>query len=327
MNNPMNILNRRLVISAMALAVGGTAFAQDAFPGRPIKLVVGFAPGTGPDMLARVLANQLAQQWPGASVLVQNTSGAGGMIAAQEVARANPDGYTLFLGAAGQLSIAPNTHTKLTFDPAKDFAPISLVADNDFVLLVNPKKVPARNLNEFIEWSRKQPGIFMATFGAGTAGHFGAYILGDEIKVKPDVVHYRNTGDALSGLYGGDVQGVFASIALAAPQVDGGKLVALANTGRKRSDKLPSVPTFSEVGHPAITFTSWFGVVAPAKTPPALLAQLQVAVQKATSAAEASIVQAGFSPVGSTSVEFAKTIRTDTELWGKAVRSTGFKAD
>lgn len=329
MTFPFQFTRRRALASATLLAsmVSLGTPAQAAYPDRPIRIVVGFAAGTGPDILARLLAQQLSSQWGNMGVIIDNKPGAAGLISAQEVARAPSDGYTLLFAPSGLLSIAPNTYNKLPFDPVKDFVPVSMVADSDFVLLVNPQKVPARNAKDFVAWAQKSKDVFFATFGPGTAGHFGAYILGDAIKVKPEVVHYRNTADALGALYNGDVQGVFASVGLAAPQVKGGKLIALATSGKKREKSLPDVPTFREAGYPDITFSSWMGVVAPAKTPPAIVAQLEAAVQKATRAIESKIEDSGFIPMGTTSAEFATAIKADTEMWGKAVKRTGFKAD
>lgn len=322
--------NRRAALASAALLASlapFSSFAQPAYPERPVRIVVGFAAGTGPDILARLLAQQLSSQWGGTGVVVDNKPGAAGLISAQEVARAAGDGHTLLFAPSGLLSIAPNTYNKLPYDPVRDFVPVSMVADSDFVLLINPQKVPARSAKEFVDWAQRQKDLFFATFGAGTAGHFGAYILGDAIKVKPEVVHYRNTSDALGGMFSGDVHGVFASVGLAAPQVKGGKLIALASSGHKRGKSLPDVPTFKEAGYPDITFTSWMGVVAPAKTPPAIVSQLEAAVQKATQELESRIEDAGFIPMGSTSAEFASAIKADTVMWGKAVRRTGFKAD
>lgn len=306
----------------------GTSLAQADFPNRPIRIVVGFAPGTGPDVIARLVAKELAQQWPGASVVVHNTTGAASLLAAQEVAKAEPDGYTLLLGATALLSIAPSTYSKLPFDPERDFTPISLLAESDFVLLVNPEKVPARTPGEFLTWAKGQKNsIFMGTFGAGTIGHFGSHILSDAIDLKPEIVHYRTVVDTISGLYRGDVQGAFATVGLAAAQTSNGRLIALAGSGPIRSTKLPDVPTFKESGFPNIVFTTWFGLVAPAGTPPAVVERLRTAVQKATRDAGASIEHAGFRPVGSTGEEFGRTIAADRKMWAKAVRSTGFKAD
>lgn len=328
--NSLSKLSRRSALAAMVLLSGTvpfSGFSQTSFPERPVRIVVGFAAGTGPDILARLLAQQISTQWGGAGVIVDNKPGAAGLISAQEVTRAPADGHTWLFAPSGLLSIAPNTYSKLPYDPVRDFTPVSMVADSDFVLLVNPQKVPARNVREFAEWGQRQKDVFFATFGSGTAGHFGAYILGDAIKVKPDVVHYRNTADALGGLYNGDVQGVFASVGLAVPQVKGGKLVALATSGQRRDKNLPDVPTFREAGYADIAFSSWMGIVVPAKTPPALVSQLEAAVQKATREIESRIEQAGFIPKGTSAAEFARAIKADTEMWGKAVRRTGFKAD
>lgn len=321
---------RRKVFATAALLAGIATFSSPAlaaYPERPVRIVVGFAPGTGPDMVVRLLAQQLSSQWGNTGVVVDNKVGAAGLIAAQEVARAPADGYTLLFVPSGPLAIAPHTHNKLPYDPVRDFVPVSMVADSSFVLLVNPQKVPARNAKEFVDWAQRQPNIFFATFGAGTVGHFGAYILGDATKVKPDVVHYRTTADALGGLYSGDVLSVFASAGLAVSQVKAGRLIALASSGHKRDKQLPDVPTFKDAGYPDITFTSWMGVVAPAKTPAAIVSQLEAAIQKATRELESRIEQTGFIPMGTSSAEFARAIKTDTELWGKAVRRTGFKAD
>ena len=313
---------------ALPLVTVGNSQAQDIFPNRPVRIVVGFAPGTGPDIIARLVANQLSQQWPEATAVVQNSAGAASLIAAQEVVRAAPDGYTLLLGATALLSIAPSTYSKLPFDPDRDFVPVSNLAESDFVLLVNPDKVPARTPGEFLTWAKAQKDpIFMGTFGAGTIGHFGAYILGDAIDLKPEMVHYRTTVDAIGGLYRGDVQGAFATVGLAVSQTSNGKLIALACSGPSRSTKLPNVPTFKEAGYPGIGFTTWFGIVAPAGTPPAVIAQLRKAIQTATRIAGASIEQAGFRPVGSTEEEFARTMEVDKRMWAKVVRATGFKAD
>jgi tripartite-type tricarboxylate transporter receptor subunit TctC len=169
----------------------------------------------------------------------------------------------------------------------------------------------------------------MATFGAGTPGHFGVFILGDALKLQPEPVHYKSTGDALTGLFGGDVQGVFASIGLAAPNVKAGKLLALATTGAVRTSALPDVPTFKEQGYPDLVFNSWFGVVAPAKTPPDILARLNADIVKVLQSSDTKtrLEDAGFRATGSSREDFARHIASDTAKWGKAVAATGFKAD
>ncbi|MDB5892726.1 MAG: hypothetical protein JWQ88_257 [Rhodoferax sp.] len=319
---------RRILLAAAMLASAGL-HAQTAYPSRPVRIIVGFPAGTGPDIVARLVAQKLSENWGNMGVIVDNKPGAGGLIAASEAARATPDGYTLMLGETGQLSIAPSSYSKLPYDPQKDFVPVSQLVSADFVLLVNPQKVPARNVKDFVEWTKQQKGLFMATFGAGTPGHFGAYMFGDAVKLKPEPVHYKSTGDALGGLFSGDVQGVFASVGLAAANVKAGKLVALGSTGATRSSNLPDVPTIREQGYPGLEFTSWFGIVAPARTPADIVARLNADLVRATQSPDtrAKLEEAGFRVTGTSREEFARVIAADTVTWGKAVAATGFKAD
>lgn len=332
MKTSLTPTTRRAVLAAAALLACTTApivQAQAAYPSRPVRIIVGFPAGTGPDIVARLLAQKLSEGWGNLGVIVDNKPGAGGLIAASEAARATPDGYTLMLGETGQLSIAPSSYTKLPYNPAKDFAPVSQVVSADFALLVNPQKVPAKNVKEFVSWTQQQKGLFMATFGAGTPGHFGAFMFGEAVKLKPEAVHYKSTADALGGLFSGDVQGVFASVGLAAPNVKAGKLVALGTTGATRAAALPDVPTIKEQGYPTLEFSSWFGIVAPAKTPNDILSKLSADIQKAMKApdAKAKMEEAGFRVTGTDREEFARIIAADTITWGKAVAATGFKAD
>lgn len=316
------------LLPAAALAQGAAPAA--AYPTKPVRLIVGFAAGAGPDILARLLAQRLSEHWNNAPVVVDNKPGAGGVIAAAEAARAAPDGHTLLLGVTGNLIIAPASHRKLAYDPLKDFVPVSQVVSTDFVLLTAPDKVPARNVREFVAWSTQQPkGIFMGTFGAGTPGHFGAYIFGDAVKIKPEAVHYRNTGDVITGLLGGDVQGVFSSVGAATAQVQAGKLRALGVTGARRNPALPDVPTLKEQGYPDLSFEAWFGIVAPAGTPADTVNRLNADLLKVLAVPEtrARFEAAGFTPTGTSREEFARIIQTDTAVWGKAVAATGFKAD
>ncbi len=325
----MPIPSRRHVLATLFTALACTAAsAQTNYPSKPVRLVVGFAAGTGPDIVARLVGQKLAEAW-GVGVVVDNKPGAGGLIAATEVARAGPDGYTLLLGETGQLAIAPSSYTKLPYDVQRDFAPVSQVVSVDFAFLVNPQKVPARSVKDFVAWSTTQKGLFMATFGAGTPGHFGVFMLGDALKLQPEPVHYKSTGDALTGLFGGDVQGVFASIGLAAPNVKAGKLLALATTGAVRTSALPDVPTFKEQGYPDLVFNSWFGVVAPAKTPADILTKLNADIVKVLQSTDnkTKLEDAGFRATGTSREEFAHSIATETAKWGKAVAATGFKAD
>lgn len=321
---------RRVLLAACAAAacLPMAAQAQGSYPQRPVRLIVGFPAGTGPDIVARLLAQKLSERWNNQGVIVDNKPGAGGLIAASEAARAAPDGYTLMLGETGQLSIAPSSYNKLPYNP-KDFVPVSHVVGADFALLVNPQKVPAKNVKEFVSWAKEQKQLFFATFGAGTPGHFGAYMFGDAVQIKPEPVHYKSTGDALGGLFGGDTHAVFASMGLATPNVKAGKLTALASTGPVRAAGLPDVPTMKEQGYPTLEFSSWFGIVAPAGTPAAIVEQLSKDVQEAVKSPDGKrkLEEAGFRVTGTNAEEFARIIAADTVTWGKAVAASGFKAD
>ncbi len=307
---------RRFALCLAALAP--LAVHAQGYPDKPVRIIVGFPAGTGPDIVARLLAQKLSEGWNNLGVIVDNKPGAAGLIAASEAARAAPDGYTLMLGETGQLSIAPSSYNKLPYDPARDF-----------VLRVNPQKVPAKTVKDYVDWTRQQKGLFMATFGAGTPGHFGAFMFGDAIGIKPEPVHYKSTGDAMTGIFGGDVSGVFASVGLAAPNVRSGKLVALGSTGAQRTAALPDVPTFKEQGYANLEFNSWFGIVAPAKTPPEIVAKLNADIVRAMKSPDGQkrMEDAGFRVTGTSQQDFANIIAADTKTWGKAVASTGFKAD
>lgn len=313
---------------ALAATLVCTSANSQPYPNKPIRLIVGFPAGTAPDIVARVLGQKL-QETAQFNVVVDNKPGAGGLIAAQEAARAAPDGYTLMLGEVGQLAIATSSYTKLPYDVQRDFLPISLVVSSNFVLLTNPEKNPSKTAREFAVWAKAQPKFFMATFGAGTPGHFGAYMFADAAGTAVEPVHYKSTGDAVAALLGGDVPAVFASVALALPNVKSGKMRALAVSGEYRSSAFPDVPTLKEAGFNNLEFSSWFGVVAPAKTPTDILDKLNAAVLKVVGNPETKtkLQDMGFKVTGSSREEFAKVIKDDTARWGKAVAATGFKAD
>lgn len=319
-----------LAVSALlsSLCIANSATAQ-SYPSKPVRIIVPTGAGTGPDMVARILAQKLSENWGGHAVLVDNKPGAGGLISAQEAQKAQPDGHHLLLAETGIMSIAPSSYSKLPYDPVKDFIPVSHVVYADFALLVNPQKVQAANVKDFIDYARRQNPLFMATFGTGTPGHFGAYFLGEAQKIKVEPVHFRTTPDALGAMFSGDTQAVFASIGLAAPQVKGGKLTALATSGGARSAALPQVPTFKELGYQGMEFASWFGIVAPAGTPQDIVNKLNADITRIMSSADnrQKLEEAGFRVTGTSRQEFARIIAEDTVTWGKAVRATGFKAD
>ena len=325
-------MNRRNVSVALAGLAATAAIGpllaqqpQQLYPVRPLRLIVGFAPGTGPDIVARVIGQKLAEGL-GQAVVVDNKAGAGGIIAAQEAARAAPDGYTIMLGEVGQLSIAPSSYTKLPYDPSKDFVAISEAVNTDFVLVSSPQSA-ADSLKGFVEQAKAQKELNFATFGAGTPGHFGAVAFGEAAGLKIEPIHYRSAADALGGLASNTVQAGFITIGVATPHVKAGRLRALATTGESRSVALADTPTLTESGYP-LAFAAWFGFVAPAHTPAEVLDTLNAAIVSAVRSSEVrtKLEGAGFRMVGSSRADFARLIQSDAARWGAIVKATGFKA-
>jgi tripartite-type tricarboxylate transporter receptor subunit TctC len=317
-------IGRRGLLAA-GLLLPGAAAAQ-GFPDRPVRIVLGFPAGTGPDIVARILAEALREVWP-AGAVVDNRPGASGHIAAQEVARAAPDGQVLLFGEVGQLAMAPSTHARIPYDPARDFAPIAEVASIEFAFVV-PAAVPATDLASYFAWARSQPQLFMATFGAGTPGHFAASMLGTAGGLTAEAVHFRSTGEAMTAVLNGQVQGMFGSVVLVAPHVAAGRVKAFATTGAQRSALLPAVPTTAELGLRGLTFEAWFGLVAPAATPEPVQAAIEAATLRvlANPAVQARLRDAGFRVSAQGRTAFARLIREETQRWAEVVRTTGFRA-
>jgi tripartite-type tricarboxylate transporter receptor subunit TctC len=320
---PRAIRRRALLGSALAAPFAGAALA---FPDRPVRLVLGFPGGTGPDLVGRLLAEALREAWP-AGAVVDNRPGAAGHIAAQEVARAAPDGHTLLFGEVGQLAMAPSTYARLSYDPARDFAPIAEVAAIDFAFVV-PASVPVADMAGYVAWAKARPQVFMGTFGAGTPGHFGAAILAADAGLTAEAVHFRSTGEAMTAVLNGAVHGMFGTVALVAPHVAAGRVRALATTGAARNPALPEVPTVSELNLPRLGFEAWFGVVAPAATPEPAQAALEAAILRALSgsAVQARLREAGFRVAANGRAGFGALIRDETARWAGVVRETGFRA-
>ncbi len=309
--------------AALLAALASPALAQ---ADRPLRIVLGFPAGTGPDLVARLLAEGLREAMP-AGVVVDNRPGAAGALAAQEVARAAPDGTTLLLGDVSQLAMAPSTYARLPYDPARDFAPVTEVASIDFAFVV-PAALPAPDMAAWRQWAAGRRPVFLGTFGAGTPGHFAAALLAREAGIAAEAVHFRSTGEAMTALLAGEVQGMFGTVALVAPHVGGGRLRALATTGPARAATMPGVPAVGELGLAPLVIEAWFGLVAPAATPGATVAALDDAVRRALAnpALRARLADAGFRPAGGGREAFAGRLRDETARWAQVVRDTGFRA-
>lgn len=317
-------------IAAVILSPAAAAQTSTNYPSKPVKLVVGFAPGTGPDYVGRLLAQKLSELWGDrATAFVENKSGAGGNLAPADVSRANPDGYTLLLSGINSLVIAPAVSSKLPFNPQKDFVHITQVGVSAFAFLTNPKTVPATNVREFVAWARKQPkGIFMGTFGAGTTGHFASIIFTSAVDIKTEVIHYRTTSDVIGALVNGDIAGVISSLTVAVPHVKSGTFAAIAVTGTERNKGLPNVPTIKEQGVP-IEVNAWFGIAAPALTPTAIVAKLNSDLRTVLHSPDvrSKLEAVGISATGPTTQEFAQILQAELKTWGSAIAASGFKSD
>ncbi|MFO1337568.1 MAG: tripartite tricarboxylate transporter substrate binding protein [Burkholderiaceae bacterium] len=321
----------RAWLAALLLLAPALALAQPAgaYPDKPVKLTVGFPPGTGPDVVARTLGNKLGELLK-QGLVIDNKAGAGGQIAAQSVAKGTPDGYNLLLGEVGSISIAPAAYARLPYEPMKELVPIAEVVRADFVLVV-PAASPAVDVKSFVAAAKARGNdrSNFATFGAGTPGHFGAELFADMAGFKIEPVHYRATGDAITALIAGDVQAAFVSTALAVPQVKAGKVRALATTAAARSPLLPDVPTFAEAGWPKLDFTAWFALFAPAGTPPAVLDLLNRQAVAAVQSPEvkAKLQEAGFTVLGTSRADTERMLKAETQRWAEVVKATGFKAE
>ena len=327
----MKMRRARRLTSLLAILACGLAplpaLAQAAFPSRPIQLSVGFAPGGGTDITARLLARKLAEQL-GQPVTVDNKPGAGGNLAAELAARAAPDGHFIHLTAVGPLTVAPHLTKKLGYDPRRDFTPLSMAVAFPNVLVVNPAQ-PYRTLDDYAKFARTQPGVIAyGTSGIGGTGHLSGALF--EFIAKIDLTHvpYKGGGPAMSDLLGNQVQSLFASAPSAVSQIKAGKIRALAVTGAKRSEAMPEVPTIAET-FPGYDVTNWYAFVAPPKLPRELAERWNREIVRALSDPEVreKIREHGMDAVPSTQTELAGRIEREYVLWQGIVKRAGITAD
>src|SRR6185436_4415331 len=266
------MIHLRAVISIVAcLMAASTIFAADPYPTRPIKMIVGFAPGGGTDLTARPIALKMSELM-GQQVLVENRPGAAGNIATEQVARAAPDGYTILMGTIAALAINPSLYGNLKFDPETDFAPVIQCVDATNVLVLH-SSVPANSVQELIALA-KQKSLSAGSSGIGATGHLSIELFNLMAGVKLVHVPYKGGGPAMGDLIGGQVHLIFATLASATPQIKAGKIKALAVTTARRSSLMPDLPTISEAGLAGFDANNWYGIVVPAKTPRPIIDQL-----------------------------------------------------
>jgi tripartite-type tricarboxylate transporter receptor subunit TctC len=324
-------MSRRLALNTLAAVLFGAALglpAHAAYPDKPIRWVVPFPPGGAMDGIARALAEPLARRL-GQPVVVENKPGAGGNLGVDQVAKAPADGHTMLITSIGMVT---NRHlyARLTYDPMKDFAPVSQLAVVPNMLVVNPARVKARNLRELIAEAKAQPGkLTYASAGNGTSIHLAGELF--TAMTGTDIVHvpYRGSGPAVTDLLGGQVDMMFDSVASARPYVQAGRLVALAVTTARRSSAMPEVPTVAEAGVAGYALVPWFGVFMPAGTPREVVRAMNAALLEAMKLTEvkARFFVLGAEVIGSSPEAFAATLAAESAQWEKLIRERNLKAD
>ena len=312
---------------AVAFFAAGVAAAAERYPQRPVRLIVAFAPGGSADVVARVIGQKLSESI-GQQVVIDNRPGAGGNLSAEIAARAAPDGYTLYMSSAS-LVVNVSLYRKVAYDPVRDFAPVTLLASAQNVLVAHPS-VPARSVKELIALARKTPGrINYASTGSGTSGHLAMELFRSMAGIDMTHVPYKAVGQAQVDLLAGQVSLWFPTIPGALPHIKAGKMIALAVSGAKRSPALPDVPTVAEAALPGFEASTWYPILAPAKTPAAIVEHLDrqlVAIVTAPQVRE-QLLQAGVEPIGSSQQALADHIRVELAKWAKVVQVSGVRLD
>ena len=311
-----------------ALVAMATCAAAQTYPTKPIRLVVPFPPAGTTDILAREVGQRLSEVL-GQPVVIDNRPGAAGNIGSDLVAKAAPDGYTLLMCTVSSHAINPGLYSKLPYDHIKDFAPIALVARVPNVLEVTPS-LPVKTVADLIKLAKEKPGqINFASSGSGTSIHLSGELF--KTMAGVDMVHvpYKGSAPALVDLVGGQVQVMFDNLPSSLQQIKAGKLRAVAVTSAQRAPALPDVPTIAESGLPGFEATSWFGVLAPARTPPEIIKRLNAEIDKWLQSPEAKekLLAQGALPAGGSPEEFAAYIRAETDKWAKVIKASGAKVD
>jgi tripartite-type tricarboxylate transporter receptor subunit TctC len=313
------------ILAAVVAAATGTAAAQ-AYPAKPIRFIVPSTPGGSVDTLARTVGPRLSEKW-GQQVIVDNRSGAGGAIAGELVAKSPPDGYTLLIGTVASLATSVSLQKKLPYDPLKDFAPVTLLATQNLMLLVHPS-LPVKSVKELTALAKKKPGsLSFSSAGNGTGGHLSGELY--KMLAGVDLLHvpYKGVAPAMIDVVSGQVTMTFASILSGSQQVKTGRLRALAVTGGRRSPAVPELPTMIEAGVAGYESATWYGIVAPAGTPADIVNRLSSEIVAILKGPEMNdrLSKEGADPVGNTPAEFAKHIQAEIEKWRKVIRAAGIE--
>ncbi|MFO1395982.1 MAG: tripartite tricarboxylate transporter substrate binding protein [Burkholderiales bacterium] len=314
-------------VALASIALAPAAFGQ-AWPTKPIKLVAPSTPGDAPDVIARMVAEKLSGAL-GQQVVVENRPGAGGVVGSDAVAKAAPDGYTLIMGNAGSHGINAAVYSKLPYDIQRDFAPVSQVAVAPNVMVINPD-VPAKTVAEFIAYAKSQPGkLSYASGGNGSSAHMSMELFKSMAGIDLQHIPYKGSSPALTDVVAGQVVAFIGNMPPTVPLVKGGKLRALAVTTKTRSPLMPELPTIAEAGLPSYETVAWFGVLAPAGTPPEIVNRLSQEIGKIAKSPEMreKLLAMGAEPVGGTPEEFKGVIDRDIAKWKPLAQKVGIKVD
>lgn len=308
----------------LALGAAAAVPAQSEYPNKPIRLIVGFAPGGNTDTVGRIVGQKLGER-VGTQVIVDNRGGAGGTLGTEIAARANPDGYTLTMGTTTTHAIAVAAYAKLRYDPVKDFTPIALAASAPYLLVVNAK-VPSRNLKDFIAHAKSQPGkLNYGSAGQATTTHLVMATLVNRAGLDMAHIPFKGNGPATTAVLAGEVQVLFGAVPPLLPHVNTNRVRALAISSGKRSITLPDVPTVAESGFPGFDMALWLGFFAPAGTPPAVVKRLEAALVQAVQSAEMKnlLTKQGVEPYSMGSAGLAKLLKAEIENYRSVFKAAG----
>lgn len=318
---------KKFALAVLALCAAHPALAADAWPVKPIRIIVPFPPGGIADVMARVLAQKFTDSW-GQPAVVDNRTGAGGNIGADAVAKSTPDGYTLVMGSIGTHSVNMSLFSKMPYDTVKDFAPVALVVETDGLLVLHPS-VPVKSVKDLIALAKAKPGqLAYASAGNGTAGHLSGELF--KMLAKVDLLHipYKGNVPALTDVVGGQTSMLFATMPTAMPLARAGKLHALAVTGKQRNNAAPEIPAIAET-LPGFEVMNWVGIFAPAGTPGEIVTKLNVEIMRVVKLPEVQsrLVTEGAASRPNTPSEFAAFQKAEIAKWAKVIKEAGLKAD